>query len=191
MFERRNLLPGIVMALFAAVAGLVVMVRGAGKTPEVVTPDSIGYIDLEQVHARFPEFTHLQEIKKAYENELNSFANYQRQSLATYLQELEKKKEEELTGKNEAQKQQIEVKYDEMAQAKATEINQSIQKKNRELQDKLDQELAKAEEGLRRTIEAVGAEKGLNLVLVKSAIYYGGVDLTEDVIKKAMETSKK
>ncbi|MCL6614887.1 MAG: OmpH family outer membrane protein [Firmicutes bacterium] len=189
--QRRNLLPGIVLGLFVVAASLVAVVRSAGKAPEVVTPESIGYIDLEQVYARFPEFTRLQEIRKAYENELNSFANYQRQSLATYLQELEKKKEEESAGKTEAQKQEIERKYDELDQKKATEIDQSIQQKNRELQDKLDRELAKAEERLRQVIETVGAEKGLNLVLVKSAIYYGGVDLTDDVIKKAIETDKK
>ncbi|MGQ9778360.1 MAG: OmpH family outer membrane protein [Bacillota bacterium] len=191
MSVRKNLLPLIVFLFFALAAGLVVAVRSAGKVPETVTPESIGYIDLDQIHERFPDFARLQEIKAAYEKELNTFANYQRQSLATYLQELEKKQDEESAGKSETEKQEIVRKYEKMAQDKATEVQQLVQQKNRELQAKLDQEVAKVEEKLRQVIEAVASQKGLNLVLVKSAVYYGGIDLTQEVIDKAAEKGKK
>ncbi|NLG83198.1 MAG: OmpH family outer membrane protein [Firmicutes bacterium] len=187
----KNLRPLGVLVLFILFAGLTFVVRSAGKVPETLTPESIGYIDLDQIHARFPDFVRLQEIKAAYEKELNTFANYQRQSMSTYLQELEKKEEEESAGKSEDEKKEIKLKYEKMAQEKAGEIQQLVQQKNRELQSKLDQELLKAEGKLRQTIEAVAAEKGLNLVLVKSAVYYGGVDLTEAVIDKATGKGKK
>lgn len=188
---RKNLLPFIVFVFFVLGIGLTVAGRSAGKVPDRVTPESIGYIDLDQIHARFPDFVRLQEIKAAYEKELNTFANYQRQSLATYLQELEKKQDEESKGKSEAEKQEIARKYEKMAQEKATEVQQLVQQKNRELQTKLDQEVAKAEEKLRQVIATVAAEKEICLVLVKSAIYYGGVDLTQDVINKATEEKSK
>ena len=58
-------------------------------------------------------------------------------------------------------------------------------------QAKFNAELAKADERLRQTIVSVGTDKGLNLVLAKSAVYYGGKDLTDDVIKKANQAPKK
>ena len=96
-----------------------------------------------------------------------------------------------MAGKTEAEKAEIERKYEKLAQDKATGINESVQDKSRELQAKFNAELAKADERLRQTIVSVGTDKGLNLVLAKSAVYYGGKDLTDDVIKKANQAPKK
>lgn len=189
MSERKNLLFAVVLVIIIFAVALAFVAHSETKAPQDVTAASIGYIDLNQLHEKFPDFARLQDLKTAYDTELNTFANYQRQTAATYLAELEKKKDEELAGKTDAEKQEIERKYDKMAQDKATEVNQAIQAKMRELQVKLDTELAKADDRLRQTITTVGSEKGLNLVVAKTAVYYGGTDVTNDVLAKANKSA--
>jgi len=191
MSERKNLLFAVIIAVIIFAAALALVAHGENKPPEAVTAETIGYIDFGQMQEKFPDFARLKDLKAAYETELNTFAQFQRQSLASYLEELERKKDDESAGKTEAEKAEIGRKYEKLAQDKATEINQSVQDKSRELQAKFNAELAKADERLRQTIVSVGTDKGLNLILAKSAVYFGGLDLTNDVINKATQAAKK
>ena len=182
------------MAAFAAailLSALAFAMYGEGKAPSTkITADSIGWVDYAKAQEKYPDFIQVKELRDTYDAELNKYANEQRKAAESYYLELERKKDEDSKGKTEAQRQTIERKYEKLAQDKAAEVKQAVQARMKELQDKLQQELIKADESLRRTIETVGAEKGVNLVLVKSAVYYGGVDLTEDVIAKANRTAK-
>lgn len=185
MSRRSNLFFTVTAAVIAFAALLALVANGAGKATNAITAQSIGYVDLASLQQDFPDFVRLRELKTSYEKELNSFANGQQQIHSAYVQELEAKKAKEMEGKTEAEKKNIEAKYEQLARTKATEIRQSFQAKSRELQSKLDVASKEAEQRLRQTISAVGDDKGMNLILVKTAIYYGGRDLTQDVLAKA------
>ena len=109
MSERKNLLFTVIVAVIIFAAALALVARGESKPPEAVTAETIGYIDFNQMQEKFPDFARLKDLKAAYEKELNTFANFQRQSLASYLQELERKKEDEVAGKTETEKAEIEI----------------------------------------------------------------------------------
>ena len=110
MSERKNLLFAIILAVIVFAAALALVAQGDNKAPDTITTESIGYVDLNLIHEKFPDFVRLKDLKAAYETEINTYGNYLRQSAATYLQELEKNQEEEMTGKTDEQKAEIQKK---------------------------------------------------------------------------------
>jgi Skp family chaperone for outer membrane proteins len=180
----------IVVVIAVAILVLTFAVFGQAKTSDTMTAESIGTIDLTQLHEKYPAFVDALALGKAYDAELNSFAAAQRQAMATYNAELETKKDGEEIGKTEAEQKTIDAKYEKLAQDMATQINTAIQNKKTELQNKLNAELQKADDKMRATIAEVAAAKNLKLVLVKNAVYFGGVDVTSDVITKAQAPKK-
>ncbi|MGE5530188.1 MAG: OmpH family outer membrane protein [Patescibacteria group bacterium] len=196
--SKKKLLLTIVTAIVIFTAILAFVASGASKSSaNPMTAESIGIVDTAQVYEKLNDYIRIKDLRKAYDGELNNYTTYQRQVLASYVTELEQKKQEEEKGKTDAEKQEINRKYETLARDKATEIQQLIQAKMKELQDKLSAEMAKADERLRQVIAAVGEDKGLQLVLAKSfagsgaVVYYGGTDVTADVIAKGNEPPKK
>ena len=190
MSERKNLLAAVVLAVIIAATVFVFITGGAAKPSDNLTENSIGVVDFSQAQEKLTIFMRLKDLWKAYEAELNNFAALKRQEAISYNAELEQKKETELVGKSAAEEQEIERKYEKLAQDKATEVNQALQAKKKELEDKFNSERAKADENLRQIIAAVSADKKLKLVLVKTAVYYGGLDVTADVIAKGNAGTK-
>jgi Skp family chaperone for outer membrane proteins len=190
MSERKNLMFAIVLAVIIATTVFVIVTGNAAKPDNTLTDVSIGIVDYAQAQEKLVDFVRLKDLLKAYDAELNSFAALKRQEAANYYAELEKKQEEEKAGKSADEAQDIEKKYEKLAQEKATEISQIIQAKKKELEEKFNAERVKADERLRQHIAAVSADKKLKLVLTKAAVYYGGVDVTADVIAKGNAPTK-
>ncbi len=189
MSAKKNTLITAIMILAVSVFVLAFVSQSqAAKSSDVVTKDSIGFIDLDKLQKEYPKYVHLQESVQLYNKELNDYKAYLRQELSTYLAELEQKqKDEQDAAKSEAAKKDIEAKYAQLAQAKAAEMNKSVQQKGDELTQKLKEEQTAADASLRGAVTAVAAKKDLKLVLVKSALYFGGVDVTTDVLAKGKE----
>ncbi|MGQ9778361.1 MAG: OmpH family outer membrane protein [Bacillota bacterium] len=146
--------------------------------------EAIGLVDPAKIQERFPAYVRLLDLKAAYEKEMKTYQDYLYGQLQSYLTELNKEKETKLQGKSATEKKTIEAEYAQKAQARQNEINRQIQAKHDELQKKLDAESAQADAKVKEAIAAVCREKGIAIVLNKTAVYFGGVDITEAVIAK-------
>lgn len=183
----KGLKMGAVLIGVTVLAAAILATQGFGaatKTDVPLTTQNIGLVDPAMIQGKFPDYLRLLDLKKAYDQELNVYAAYVQSQLQSYLMELKKQEEAESEGKSAEQKKVITEKYAKLAAAKKTEISQQIQVKQRELQEKLNGENAKADAKVTAAIEATCGEKGIAIVFNKTAIYYGGNDITPEVIAK-------
>ncbi|HQD40028.1 MAG: OmpH family outer membrane protein [Firmicutes bacterium] len=79
--------------------------------------------------------------------------------------ELEMKLQEESKGKTEEEKQKL-----------LAELQEQLVAKDKELAERV-------EKDLRDAVKKVAADKKITLVSVKNALYFGGVDITDDVLR--------
>src|SRR5690606_29296535 len=98
-----------------------------------------------------------------------------------------KEKEKEIIGKNDEEKTKIEKQYAERAEQEIAKIQNEIENKRRELLSRAQQKLEDTRRWLEELVEKVAKEEGVSLVLEKSAVFYGGKDLTEKVVIAAKE----
>jgi len=169
--------------------------QGFGAAP-AVTPTgfsikAVGIIDPAKIQEKFPDYVRLMDLRAAYEREMKTFQDYQYGLLQSYQTELKRKKETELEGKSEADKKAIEAKYGGLALAKQNEIKGVIATKFKQLQDKLNAETAKADASVQAVLAEICREKGIVLVLNKSAVYMGGTDISEEVIARGLSKQGK
>lgn len=164
---------------------------GAATNPSATTPananltvQSIGVVDPARIQKDFPAYQRLLEMKGAYDKEFKSYVTYMEGQLSSYQVDLKRQQDAESEGKTEKEKEAIAEKYKTMAQNKYNEIKQLIAAKQGELQAKLNTETESADKKVTEAIAAVSKERGILIVLNKTAVYLGGVDITEDVIAK-------
>lgn len=163
----------------------------SAATPTGFSLKAVGIIDPTKIQEKFPDYVRLMELKAAYEREMKSYQDYQYGMLQSYATELKRNKESNLEGKSEADKKTIEAKYAEMAQTKQNEIKNQIAAKFKDLQDKLNTETAKADANVQAVLAEICKEKGIVLVLNKSAVYMGGTDISEEVIARGLSKQVK
>ena len=159
---------------------------GAANVIPGISMEAIGLIDPAKIENKFPDYIRLKELKKAYDSEFYVYSVYLRSQAQSFMAELNKQKDAECAGKSDAEKKAIAANYATKAQAKQTELNQQIQAKFKELQDKLNAEMAKVDQKLKEVIAVISQEKHLVIVLNKTAVYFGGTDITDEVIAKAV-----
>ncbi len=184
-----------ILAGMILLAMAVFLPTGSGAAPAAMpggfSIKAVGIVDPAKIQEKFPEYVQLMGLKAAYEKEMKSYQDYQYGQAQSYMTELKRRKEAELEGKSASEKKAIEAKYAEMTQAKQNEIKDKIAAKFKELQDKLNAETAKADASVQAAIAEVCKEKGIVLVLNKTAVYLGGIDITEDVIAKGQSRQAK
>ena len=146
--------------------------------------EAIGLVDPAKIQERFPAYARLLELKASYEKEMNAYREELSRQLQSYIAALNKEKEAKLAGKTATEKKAIEAEYAQKIQAKQNEMTQQLQAKHAELQKKLDAETREADAKVKEAIAAVCREKGIAVALNKTAVYFGGVDITEAVIAK-------
>ena len=189
MNERKLMLVMMSGVILLAVAVFGPLSIGAEKAGSGLDTREIGLVDPAVIQKQFPDYLKLVELKKAYDSELNMYTAYLHSQAQSYLTELNKEKEAESEGKSAEQRQKIAAKYAEKQQAKQDEVNQLIQERFKELQDKLNEETAKADLKVQAAIKTVAEQKALAIVLNKSAVYLGGIDISADVIALAQEAN--
>lgn len=171
---------GLVIGLALAITGLVTAQSGS----------AVGYIDMQRLQKELPVFQELQELLQRKNEEFNSYGSYLQTQQRNEFAALEKEKAAEIKGKSEEERKKIEAKYEE----KATEIAKNYQRKleaentrlSGEVQAKHDEILAEIE----RVLEEIAKKDGYSVILEKSVVYYGGQDLTAQVIA-AFQKDKK
>lgn len=172
---------------FLLVSGLALAITGLVTAQSKST---VGYIDMQRLQQELPVFQELQELLQRKNEEFNSYGNYLQTQQRNEFAALEKEKAAALKGKSEAERKEIEAKYEE----KALEIARNYQRKleaenNRlsgEVQAKHDEIMAKIE----KILAEIAKKDGYAIILEKSVVYYGGEDLTEQVIAAFAKNNK-
>ena len=162
----------LVIGLVFAITGLVTAKGGS----------TVGYIDMQRLQNELPLFQDLQELLQQKNAEFNTFGAYLQTQQNNEFSALEKQKEAELKGKSEAERKEIEAKYQDKALKIIRSYQQKLEEENArlsgEVQAKHDEIMARIE----KTLEEIARKEGYAIVLEKGVVYYGGVDLTEQVI---------
>ncbi len=163
-------------------------VGAAGKN------DSVGYVDMQKLQAELPDFIKLQELAKDKTSELNYFRGYLFSQQQSTAKDLEKKAAADKVGKTPEQQAAIDKQLQDDNNKKINDVNAQIQKKYDELQQYINGQKDATLKKVENIIQKVAEEKKLTLVIEKSLRFYGGTDITQDVIdraKKEAETSEK
>lgn len=180
-----------------AVLTLVMLISsftGAASNQNTSSVLSIGYVDMSKIQNELPDVQKFQTWVKDKDTE---FKMYQSSIYAQHrntLKELEDKANKEKAGKSTEEQAAISNRYNEEVKKKAEELNSQLEKKRTEIMQFLNEQRKVTDEKVRNLISAVAAEKKLSIVLDKSTVFYGGIDITDSVIekgKKQAETSNK
>lgn len=186
---RRMMASILICLIFLVISLLAPGGFGAAPAGAVLTIEAVGLVDPAKIQEQFPAYQRLGELKQTYEEEMQKYREYLEGQMRSVQMELKRQQEAESEGKSSAEKKAIERKYADLFQEKIAETNAKIQTRLLELQKKLDAESAQADAKVKEIIAAISQEKGLAVVLNKTAVYYGGIDITADVI--AMGQAKK
>lgn len=154
-------------------------VGAAGKN------DTVGYVDMQRLQAELPDFIKLQEIAKDKTSELNYFRGYLFSQQQSTAKDLEKKAAADKVGKTPEQQAAIDKQLQDDNNKKINEVNAQIQKKYDELQQYINDQKDATMKRVEAIIGKVAEEKKLTLVIEKSVRFYGGTDITQDVIDRA------
>ena len=170
---KKMLIPVVVIAVLAlALTGLV----------SAQTKTTIGYIDRQQLQKELPQYQELQEHFESKQAEFSSFGAYIQTQLNNELNKLEKEKNAEIKGKSEAEIKTIEAKYNERAEKTIQSYQQKLDAENERLTGELRLKEEEIDKQIRKVLEQIASKNGYAIILEKSVVYWGGVDLTDQVI---------
>lgn len=151
---------------------------------------NIGFVDMETLQKELPEYQSLAQTIKDKESEYNLFRGYIYQEHQTAVKDLEKKINQEKSGKSEDAQATLDKKLQSEIKKKTEELNTRLSGKLSEIQDYLKEQDRIVWEKLQKLINEVATEKSVSVVLDKKSVYYGGKDLTKDVIEKAKKKAE-
>ena len=164
---------------FIVVSGLALAITGLVTAQSKST---VGYIDMQRLQQELPVFQELQEFLQQKNDEFNSYGIYLQTQQRNEFAALEKERATEIKGKSEAERKEIEAKYEEKAAEIAKNYQRKLEAENTrlsgEVQAKHDEILAEIE----KILEEIAKKGGYAVILEKSVVYFGGTDLTEQVI---------
>jgi outer membrane protein len=177
----KRLLPIVLIIGFVLLITGLVLANG-GST--------VGYLDMQRIQQELPAFQELQDLIKRRNVEFNYFGNYLQTQQDNEFVALEKEKEAESKGKSEAERKEIEAKYQEKAMAISKDYQNKLETENNRLSAEIQGQHDEIMAAINRTLEAIAKKEGYAIILEKSVVYYGGEDITEQVIE-ALRKDKK
>ncbi len=192
MTGRHRIVLMLLGATMLGVTALAPVSLGAADTAaQGISTKSIGIIDPDRIVSQYPDYVNLINLKKMYDQQLKDFNTYLASQFQSYAVELDRAKENELEGKSGSEKTAIESKYQDLKDKKQQELGRQYTAKQAELQDKLTEANKKADDKIKAVVALVCQEKGLVFALNKTAVYFGGVDITDEVIAKGKAQTNK
>lgn len=145
----------VILITVIGIAGVTLWLLGLPRNGFALDTFKIGYIDLNKVLEAHPN------IDKA-RSDLNSFAL---KTKADYQKQLD----EAVKDKSASDAQQLKAEYE-------AKLNTAVAKKWQDLLSPLINDITQAAKN-------VAKAKGINIVLKGDSIIFGGIDITDDVIK--------
>lgn len=143
-------------------AGVLAISAGFGSL--AARADEVGTIDLEKVLRGYEAYQAFVADQKVREAEL-------RKMQADFVKQLEESRKND--AKNPVATNQLEKNLNEQLQTKVTEYQKWVTSRQDSFETNLDQ-----------VIGSVAKSKGVDVVMGKQGIYYGGMDLTADVLRQ-------
>lgn len=177
---------GVVFAIVLTAAfGLFTLKTHAEPAAPATGALVVGYVDDTAIDKDFPDILTAKKTLKSLEDEVN-VANAEFNSKVKQLQnQIQREYEDKTKGLTDADKQKYAPVYEEMFNAQVGVLKADFEKRKTEIQAKAQDIWKVAYDKVRATITTVAQEQGVGLVLNKNIIWYGGKDLTPDVLKKA------
>ena len=177
----KKLLPVVLLiGLAFAITGLVA--ASGGSTG--------GYVDMQRIQQELPAFQELQDLLQRKNAEFNSFGSYLQTQQNNEFTALEKEKEAESKGKSEAERKAIDAKYQEKAVGIAKNYQSKLEAENNRLSAEIQGQHDEIMATINKTLESIAKKEGYAIILEKNVVYYGGEDVTEQVIE-ALQKDKK
>jgi outer membrane protein len=139
----------------------------------------IAFVDRQFVFEEFEETGKVESDLKSAQDERQQKIDGKRKKMDKMLEEfkeLKEKKDEESQKKAEEMKPVLEGKF--------AEIKEMHQEYLRQLQVIEKEKVKDLKAKINESIQALAKKKGFDLVLEKEAVYFGGADITEMVIKE-------
>lgn len=149
--------------------------------------ENVGYIDMELIQSSLQEFKDFQTLTKNKDAELNSFVQYIQTQFTNTRSSLEKERDEKKKGKSAEEQETIDSEYNELLKQALEENQQKLEGERARLTAEIQREYDKVMEKLQAVVEQAANEAGVSIVLEKRLVFYGGVDLTEQVLIEAQK----
>lgn len=151
---------------------------------------SIGYVDMATLQMELADYQSLKQTIQDKESEYNLFRGYIYQEHQTVIKDLEKKNTQAKSGKSAEEQATLDKKLQTQIKERTDELNSRLSGKLSEIQSYLKQQDEAIWEKVQKLIGEVAEDKKVSVVLDKKSIYYGGKDLTKDVIEKAKKKAE-
>ncbi len=170
---------GTALLLFAVWRWIIVPRSQAG---------AIGYIDTNRLAEAYNETAEFQEFYRKLEQEFTQFGQALQEETAEQLKALEKEEENAKKGKSTAVQSQIAEEYGTKRRDLYAEQQTKLENKRAELNDRLNQNLRQR---INEAAGKVGKREGVTLILLDQVVYYGGKDLTGQVLTALVGSGEK
>jgi Skp family chaperone for outer membrane proteins len=181
--------------LVGTVAILTVVILITSLTGAVSAKDStignVGYVDVAKLQQQLPDFNKLEAVMKEKESGFKYFQGYLFSQHRSALKELQDKATAEKDGKTPEQQTEIDNKLQEDLKKKSDALNAQLEKERSKIMQELNDLKSKADEKTKTLISEVAHDKKLGIVFDKSAVLFGGTDITDEVIAKGKKADQK
>jgi outer membrane protein len=137
------------------------------------------YLDTNKVVQTYNQSAEFQQLYQKAEKELNEFGHSLQEQINKEVSDLEKEKEKQKQGKSAAKQRALDEEYGKKLQKLYEEKQVELDNKKAEIYAQLDQNLLMK---IKEATAKIAKKRGLPLVVDERAIYYGGIDLTEQVL---------
>lgn len=173
---------GLILGLgVLLISGVFLFNNFSGAAAASVT---IGYVDMEQLRKELPDFQNLQQTIKDKESEFNLFRGYIYQEHQSAIKDLERRTAQEKSGKSKEVQAELDKKQQNEIKKMTDELNTRLSDKLAEIQGYLRKQEQAVQDKVDQLIKEVASEKNIYVVLDKKFVYYGGKDLTKEIIEK-------
>lgn len=177
---------GVVLAIMItlSIGVFTLTTRAQGNTATPVGT-VIGFVDDQKLDVTYPDIVKAKEQIKGFEEEVNlAYAEFNAR-VKSVQASIQRQYEEKTKGLSDEEKQKYLPIYEEMFNAESTKLKRELELKSMEIEAKAQEVWKAAYDKVKVTIGVVAKEENVGLVLKKDIIWFGGVDLTEAVLKKA------
>ena len=164
-----------IVLVFALTSVLVFVFLKRMTTPRY----QYAYIDVQQLAQAYNQTEEFQELYQKINEEFNSFNHALQEEADRQVETIKKEKENRKKGKNASEQRKIEEEYGEKLRKLYQERQAETEKKQNEFYAQLDQAIFSK---INEVTTKVAEQEGRPLVVVKKAVYYGGKDLTPQVL---------
>jgi outer membrane protein len=174
LVKNRKLVILIVLALFLILVSISIYLKQTATLQ-----CQYAYINTNKLVQTYKQSVEFQQLYQKTEKEFQEFGRSLQEQTKKAVSALEKEKEKQKQGKSAAEKRLLDEEYEKKLQNLYGEKQVELNNKKTKLYARLEQNLLVK---IKEATAKVAQEEEVPLVVEEGAIYYGGIDLTEQVL---------